>query len=477
MSDSLTELINSKRLLFDLQQANEIALYFAECLDPEEIARRVTDGLVEKFDCAFARIWLLEPEQNILKLVASSGMYTNTNGFFSRVPMGAYKVGKIAQNRVSFLSNNLAAESWVGNREWAIANNIQGFAGYPLAIKDRVIGVLVTFSHYRMEPEFLEVLQTLCTIVTIALDTALHYQKEKQTWQSTNRIPTFSNLSLSDRIASILKSARLTLVGTEQPLNLPLGYVFLEAATILNRIECTYGRLIYTENSLALEAIVPITNLSNYDAKDYIESSLSKLFLTVSCLGGVLETQTNINQRAIQVFMRIPYSHNNGGKKLRIQCRLPLLQLAFTQLAFSADLIVCRGIDEDIPLLTDDVTQIQSAKRVLWIQHGNQTLPKGIKGKIDLSISSEQLRDAVEAVISGKSWGIEASTEVQQILSERELEILGLLTKGLRDRDIANRLIISESTVKFHINNVLKKFKAQTRYQALHQAVVNGWIQ
>jgi len=86
-------------------------------MEPEEIARRVTNGLVEKFDCAFARIWLLEPDRTTLKLVASSGLYTHTNGAFARIPIGAYKVGKIAQNRVSFLSNNLAAEPWVGNRE------------------------------------------------------------------------------------------------------------------------------------------------------------------------------------------------------------------------------------------------------------------------------------------------------------------------------------------------------------------------
>jgi hypothetical protein len=51
------------------------------------------------------------------------------------------------------------------------------------------------------------------------------------------------------------------------------------------------------------------------------------------------------------------------------------------------------------------------------------------------------------------------------------------LTQGHRDRDIADHLIISESTVKFHMNNLLKKLKAQTRYQALHEAIVNGWIQ
>jgi DNA-binding NarL/FixJ family response regulator len=114
---------------------------------------------------------------------------------------------------------------------------------------------------------------------------------------------------------------------------------------------------------------------------------------------------------------------------------------------------------------------------VLWIQQGTQALPKGIRAKVDLSISPDELRQAVEAVNCGKVWGIEPDTQVQPILSERELEILALLTKGLRDRDIADRLTISESTVKFHMNNVLKKLKAQTRYQALHQAIVNGWIQ
>ncbi|HEY9846376.1 MAG TPA: GAF domain-containing protein, partial [Candidatus Caenarcaniphilales bacterium] len=261
MPDPLTGLLDSTRILFDLQQANEIAQGFSGCMEPEVIARQVTDGVVEKFDCAFARLWLLEPDQLTLKLVASSGLYSHTNGSFARIPLGAYKVGKIAQNRVSFLSNNLSAEPWVSDRQWAIVNNIRGFAGYPLAIKDRVVGVLATFSHNEMAAEFLEILQTLCTIVTIALDTALHYQKEKQSWQSLTRHPIFNHLTLSDQFAGILSSARLTLVGTEQPLTLAVAYVFLQTAEILNKIACTYCRLVYKEDSIALEAIVPTMNL------------------------------------------------------------------------------------------------------------------------------------------------------------------------------------------------------------------------
>ena len=132
MPDLRSGLLDSTRILFDLQQVNEIAQNFSGCLELTEIARKATESLVERFDCAFARLWLVESDRTMLKLIASAGMYSHTNGSFARVPMGAYKVGKIAQNRVSFLSNNLAAEPWVGNREWAIANNIRGFAGYPL---------------------------------------------------------------------------------------------------------------------------------------------------------------------------------------------------------------------------------------------------------------------------------------------------------------------------------------------------------
>lgn len=198
MSEPIPELLDSARLLFDLQRGNEIAQSCSGCLAPEVIARRVTDGLVEKFDCALARIWLVEADQTAVRLVASSGMYTHINGSFARVQMGAYKVGKIAQNRVSFLSNNLANEPWVKDRDWAIAHKIRGFAGYPLAVGDRVVGVLVTFSHHPMAPEFLEVLQVLCTTVTVALENALPYQQKKQAWQAFQPIqPSFPIRAIS----------------------------------------------------------------------------------------------------------------------------------------------------------------------------------------------------------------------------------------------------------------------------------------
>ncbi|MBW4523191.1 MAG: GAF domain-containing protein [Scytolyngbya sp. HA4215-MV1] len=470
-------MLDSNRLLFDLQRATEIVQSFSGCLKPEEIACCITDGLVEKFEIAFARIWLLEPDQMNLRLVASSGIYTHLNGSFARVPMGAYKVGKIAQNRVSFLSNNLADESWVKDREWAIALNIRGFAGYPLLIGDRVVGVLATFSHQAMAPEFLEILQTICATGAVVLDTALQYQTQQQNWQANTQRPAFSHLALSDQLAGILRTARLTLIGTEQPLSLPLTYLFLRSAEMLHQLGCSYCRLIYQSDSVGLEAIVPMVERSGDSQTDLTQGILGDLMLASSHLGGSLQMQTGADQKATQFSLKIPYPSCPLSGRVYLACRQSVLQMAFTHLAQVAGFTISTVPETHTPCLTDDVAHLSTHQSVVWIQTGNLPIPKGVCAVVDLQTRSTELRAAIEHVSQGKTWGITPSQESPLLLSERELEVMTLLSQGLRDRDIANHLIISESTVKFHINNTLAKLKARTRYQALHKVVVNGWIQ
>jgi DNA-binding CsgD family transcriptional regulator len=461
--------LSSAQILLDVQRGNEIAQLLAGCLQPEEIARRVTAGIVEKFDCVFARIWLLEPEQASLRLVASSGMYTNLHGRFARVPLGAYKVGKIAQNRAAFLSNNLSHESWVGDREWAIANQIRGFAGYPLIARDRVVGVLATFSQQVMAPEFLEVLQMLCTISAIALDTALHYQQEQQIHPAIAPL-TFNAAPLSDQLVSLLPSTRFMLLGTEQPLPPSVVFMFLQMAEVLQQLNCSYCRLIYTPAQVRLEAIAAIAP----DSPPAPFAAMDELNAIAAGCGGKLEIQTQDSRGALQIRLDVPHLPSDSARlAVRVRCSTPILQMAFTQLARMAGLTLASEPNDTVPVLTNDVTQLKLANKIVWIQSSTQPPPAGVQISINLSTTPDQLQQAIIAACQGAVWG---PLPIAQPLSERELEILRLLTQGHRDRDIADHLVISESTVKFHINNVLTKFKARTRYQAIHQAVVHGWL-
>lgn len=55
---------------------------------------------------------------------------------------------------------------------------------------------------------------------------------------------------------------------------------------------------------------------------------------------------------------------------------------------------------------------------------------------------------------------------LRQVLSEREMEVLELVGQGLKNREIADQLFISENTVRTHLRNILDKLHVQNRLQA-----------
>ncbi len=62
------------------------------------------------------------------------------------------------------------------------------------------------------------------------------------------------------------------------------------------------------------------------------------------------------------------------------------------------------------------------------------------------------------------------------ILSMREFEVLELVSRGHKNREIALVLAIEERTVRFHVENILEKLQVQNRTEAACYALRNGWI-
>jgi len=129
--------------------------------------------LVDHLHVAFSRIWTLCDEGNVLELQASAGMYTHIDGGHARIPLGNFKIGRIAQDRRPHLTNSVIGDPEVSDQAWASREGMVAFAGYPLVVEDRLVGVVALFAR-RVLPE-----NVLKALASIADEIALGIERKK----------------------------------------------------------------------------------------------------------------------------------------------------------------------------------------------------------------------------------------------------------------------------------------------------------
>ena len=112
-----------------------------------------------------------------------------------------------------------------------------------------------------------------------------------------------------------------------------------------------------------------------------------------------------------------------------------------------------------------------------------RALRAGASAYVLKSTPKSELLSAIRAVHRG---GRHISAEVaitlaehlgNEILTQRELEILALIRDGLKNKEIAGRLEIAETTVNFHIKNVTSKLQANDRTHAVAIAIRRGMLE
>jgi len=114
-------------------------------------------------------------------------------------------------------------------------------------------------------------------------------------------------------------------------------------------------------------------------------------------------------------------------------------------------------------------------------------LEAGAIGYLLKDVSADELARAIRAAHSGRATlSPEAAQALVQTanqtpapgldLTEREREVLALMVEGLNNTQIAGRLIISPSTVKSHVSNILSKFGVASRTEAVTLALRHGIV-
>ena len=114
-------------------------------------------------------------------------------------------------------------------------------------------------------------------------------------------------------------------------------------------------------------------------------------------------------------------------------------------------------------------------------------LRAGATGYLLKTVSAAELVAAIKGAMEGRtSLSPEAAQALVQglknpkpethDLTEREQEILALMVDGLPNHEIAEKLVVSQSTVKFHVSNILSKLEVSTRTEAVALALKNKMV-
>lgn len=146
--------------------------------------QRCTDAAVTHLGAAFTRIWLREPgdlcadchkvswcrdHTECLHLHASSGLSANLNGEYRRIPMGALKIGRIAQGDGPLFTNDAVHDDRLPNKTWIQENGLRSFAGFPLIVDGRIFGVLAVFSREVMSEALRQTIESVCNGLATAI--------------------------------------------------------------------------------------------------------------------------------------------------------------------------------------------------------------------------------------------------------------------------------------------------------------------
>jgi transcriptional regulator with GAF, ATPase, and Fis domain len=191
MTDPLAEA--PSRLSQDILE--RIVLQMTSALDLQVVLTTITQGLVSELDAAFARIWLLGPgdlcrechkasdcsnRERCLHLMASAGLYTNLNGEYRRIPLGALKIGKIAQGHGALYTNDVLGDARLPNKQWLQDNCLRSFAGYPLTFRGDLLGVIAMFGRRPLTDEEFDRLAVFANEAAIAIKNAQLFAEVEQ---------------------------------------------------------------------------------------------------------------------------------------------------------------------------------------------------------------------------------------------------------------------------------------------------------
>jgi two-component system cell cycle sensor histidine kinase/response regulator CckA len=153
--------------LSDLNAA--IGLSWGEAVSIGSALQRCASALVTHLGVASAQIWILDQRASALDLQASAGPRAEVTTPGEKIALGQFDVGRIARDGVPHVTHTAVGDPKGDDQEWMRRERIVAFAGYPLIVDGRVIGVMALFARLTLADEVIAVLPSLADHIALGV--------------------------------------------------------------------------------------------------------------------------------------------------------------------------------------------------------------------------------------------------------------------------------------------------------------------
>jgi GAF domain-containing protein len=135
-----------------------------------EILQRCAEALAQHLDASLARIWIDNQRAGALELQAIAGIYIHIDGPYGQLPFEKFNMGLIAEQRKPHFTNSVIGDPRFSEREWDRPEGLMAFAGYPLIIGDRAVGVMAMFARDTLSPATLNQMVSIADMLALGIE-------------------------------------------------------------------------------------------------------------------------------------------------------------------------------------------------------------------------------------------------------------------------------------------------------------------
>jgi PAS domain S-box-containing protein len=135
----------------------------------ESILQRCATAMVHYLNAALARLWIYEPEETALKLYASAGTVDDGGAHARQQPKIVLDMAQLTEGK-PILINRVIGDARVPDQDWVKREGIVAYAGYPLLLEDRLVGLMSVFAKNPLTEAILQEMASVANGIALCIE-------------------------------------------------------------------------------------------------------------------------------------------------------------------------------------------------------------------------------------------------------------------------------------------------------------------